>query len=141
LVKSASRFRATVEKITDAMYGVVNEDGARRERQVAGIEVSGKSGTRNNWLRNPRAMGKQKKFEDNAWFVATRRSQPEIAVAVLVQESGKHGGEAAGRSQRRHQSLLRQEEQEDTGSVHRGNQDDATGKARLRRRRLLHERP
>src|SRR5258708_36681775 len=42
-------------------------------------------------------MGKQKKFEDNGWFVGyAPRRNPEIVVAVLVQESGKHGGEAAG---------------------------------------------
>jgi hypothetical protein len=42
-------------------------------------------------------MGKQKKFEDNAWFVGyAPKRNPEIVVAVLVQESGQHGGEAAG---------------------------------------------
>jgi len=42
-------------------------------------------------------FGKQKKFEDNAWFVGyAPRRNPEIVVAVLVQESGKHGGEEAG---------------------------------------------
>src|SRR5207245_179331 len=40
---------------------------------------------------------KQKKFEDNAWFVGyAPKRNPEICVAVLVQESGQHGGEAAG---------------------------------------------
>src|SRR5207253_4152148 len=42
-------------------------------------------------------FGKQKKFEDNAWFVGyAPRRNPEIVVAVFAQESGKHGGEAAG---------------------------------------------
>jgi penicillin-binding protein 2 len=36
-------------------------------------------------------------LEDNAWFVGyAPRRNPEIVVSVLVQESGKHGGEAAG---------------------------------------------
>ena len=89
----------TVEKITDAMYGVVNEDGGTaRNVRLPGIEVSGKSGTAQviGYATRER-MGKQKKFEDNAWFVGyAPRRNPEIAVAVLVQESGKHGGEAAG---------------------------------------------
>ena len=42
-------------------------------------------------------VGKQKRFLDNAWFVGyAPRRNPEIVVSVLVQESGKHGGEAAG---------------------------------------------
>jgi penicillin-binding protein 2 len=89
----------TVQKITDAMYGVVNEDGGTaRNVRLPGIEVSGKSGTAQviGYATRER-MGKQKKFEDNAWFVGyAPRRNPEIAVAVLVQESGKHGGEAAG---------------------------------------------
>ena len=42
-------------------------------------------------------VGKQKRFVDNAWFVGyAPRRNPEIVVSVLVQESGKHGGEVAG---------------------------------------------
>jgi penicillin-binding protein 2 len=89
----------TVEKITDAMYGVVNEDGGTaRNVRLPGIEVSGKSGTAQviGYATRER-MGKQKKFEDNAWFVGyAPRRNPEIVVSVLVQESGKHGGETAG---------------------------------------------
>jgi penicillin-binding protein 2 len=89
----------TVEKITDAMYGVINESGGTGgQLRLAGIEFSGKSGTAQviGYATRER-MGKQKKFEDNAWFVGyAPRRNPEIVVAVLVQESGKHGGEAAG---------------------------------------------
>jgi penicillin-binding protein 2 len=89
----------TVEKITDAMYGVVNEEGGTaRNVRLPGIEVSGKSGTAQviGYATRER-MGKQKKFEDNAWFVGyAPRRNPEIVVSVLVQESGKHGGETAG---------------------------------------------
>jgi penicillin-binding protein 2 len=90
---------STVEKITDAMYGVVNEEGGTaRNVRLPGIEVSGKSGTAQVIGYTTREkFGKQKKFEDNAWFVGyAPRRNPEIVVAVLVQESGKHGGEAAG---------------------------------------------
>jgi penicillin-binding protein 2 len=89
----------TVEKITDAMYGVVNESGGTGgQLRLAGIEFSGKSGTAQVIGYNTRdRVGKQKKFEDNAWFVGyAPRRNPEIVVSVLVQESGKHGGEAAG---------------------------------------------
>lgn len=89
----------TVEKITDGMYGVVNEEGGTaRNVRLPGIEVSGKSGTAQviGYATRDR-FGKQKKFEDNAWFVGyAPRRNPEIVVAVLVQESGKHGGETAG---------------------------------------------
>src|SRR5437667_11049226 len=87
---------ATVEKITDAMYGVVNEErGTARNVRLPGIEVSGKSGTAQviGYATRER-VGKQKKFDDNAWVVGyAQRRNPEIVVAVLVQESGKHGGE------------------------------------------------
>jgi penicillin-binding protein 2 len=88
----------TVQKITDAMYGVVNEGGTGGSLKLAGIELSGKSGTAQviGYATRER-VGKQKRFEDNAWFVGyAPRRNPEISVAVLVQESGKHGGEAAG---------------------------------------------
>ena len=88
----------TVQKITDAMYGVVNEGGTGAALKLTGIEFSGKSGTAQVIGYSTRErFGKQKKFEDNAWFVGyAPRRDPEIVVSVLVQESGKHGGEAAG---------------------------------------------
>jgi penicillin-binding protein 2 len=90
----------TVEKITDGMYGVVNETGGTGGRlRLTGVEFSGKSGTAQVIGYNTRdRMGKQKKFEDNGWFVGyAPRRDPEICVAVLVQEGGGlHGGETAG---------------------------------------------
>ncbi|HTC41371.1 MAG TPA: penicillin-binding transpeptidase domain-containing protein, partial [Candidatus Acidoferrales bacterium] len=88
----------TVEKITDAMYAVVNEGGTGGSLKLAGIELSGKSGTAQviGYATRER-LGKQKKFEDNAWFVGyAPRRNPEIVVSVLVQESGQHGGTASG---------------------------------------------
>ena len=90
---------STVGKVTDAMYGVVNESGGTgTQLKLAGVELSGKSGTAQVIGYNTRnRLGKQKKFEDNAWFVGyAPKRNPEIVVAVLVQESGQHGGEAAG---------------------------------------------
>jgi penicillin-binding protein 2 len=89
----------TIESVTDAMYGVINEPGGTGDKlRLAGVELSGKSGTAQVIGYDTRAkFGKQKKFEDNAWFVGyAPRRNPEIVVAVLVQESGQHGGEAAG---------------------------------------------
>jgi len=88
-----------VEEVTDAMYGVVNEPGGTGTHlKLAGIELSGKSGTAQVIGYDKMALiHKEKKFEDNAWFVGyAPRRNPEIVVSVLVQESGKHGGEAAG---------------------------------------------
>jgi penicillin-binding protein 2 len=89
----------TVEEVTRGMYGVVNEEhGTATFIKLPGIEFSGKSGTAQviGYATRER-FGKQKRFEDNAWFVGyAPRRNPEIVVSVLVQESGKHGGEAAG---------------------------------------------
>ena len=89
---------STVEKVTDAMYGVVNEQhGTAVALKLTGVDFSGKSGTAqiiNYDLRT--RLGKSKQFKDNSWFVgyAPRRT-PEIVVSVLVQAGG-HGSEAAG---------------------------------------------
>jgi penicillin-binding protein 2 len=89
----------TIEEVTEAMYGVINEPGGTGGHlKLAGIELSGKSGTAQVIGYDKLAViRKEKKFEDNAWFVGyAPRRNPEIVVSVLVQESGKHGGEAAG---------------------------------------------
>ena len=89
---------STVEKITEDMYGVINRGGTGAALKLQDIEFSGKSGTAQVIGYNTRdRVGKQKRFVDNAWFVGyAPRRNPEIVVSVLVQESGKHGGEAAG---------------------------------------------
>ncbi len=89
----------TVEKITEAMYGVVNEPhGTGGQLKLAGVEFSGKSGTAQVIGYNKMALVKKgSQFADNAWFVGyAPKRNPEICVAALVQESGQHGGEAAG---------------------------------------------
>jgi penicillin-binding protein 2 len=89
----------TIEKITDAMYGVVNEPGGTGGHlKLTGIELSGKSGTAQVIGYNKMALvRKGTQYADNAWFVGyAPKRNPEIVVAVLVQESGQHGGEAAG---------------------------------------------
>ncbi|HXJ11027.1 MAG TPA: penicillin-binding transpeptidase domain-containing protein, partial [Candidatus Limnocylindrales bacterium] len=85
---------------TEAMYGVVNEPGGTGTAlKIKDVELSGKSGTAQVIGYNTRAkFGKQKRFDDNGWFVGyAPRRNPEIVVAVLVQEGGGlHGGETAG---------------------------------------------
>jgi len=89
---------STVEKITNDMYGVINAGGTGAGLKLQGIEFSGKSGTAQVIGYGTRdRVGKQKKFLDNGWFVGyAPRRNPEIVVAVLVQESNLHGGSSAG---------------------------------------------
>lgn len=87
----------TVEKVTQGMFGVVNEGGTAAGARLQNIEFCGKSGSAQVIgydVRN--RMGKQREFKDNAWFVGyAPRRNPEIVVAVLVQ-GGEHGGAVAG---------------------------------------------
>ena len=89
----------TIESVTDGMYGVINEPGGTGgQLRLTGIDFSGKSGTAQVIGYDKMSLvRKGTKFADNAWFVGyAPRRDPEICVAVLVQESGQHGGEAAG---------------------------------------------
>ena len=87
----------TVEKVTQGMWGVVNEGGTAAGARLQNVEFCGKSGSAQvigYEVRN--RLGKQKEFKDNAWFVGyAPRRNPEIVVAVLVQ-AGEHGGAVAG---------------------------------------------
>jgi len=88
----------TVEKVTQGMYGVINEGGTGGGVKLEGIEFCGKSGTAQVIGYDARAkFGKgEKKFKDNAWFVGyAPRRNPEIVVSVLVEEGG-HGGVTSG---------------------------------------------
>lgn len=88
----------TVEKVTQGMYGVVNEGGTAAGAKLQGVEFCGKSGSAQVIGYNARdryAKG-QRRFKDNAWFVGyAPRRNPEIVVSVLVEE-GEHGGAVAG---------------------------------------------
>jgi len=87
---------STVEAITSAMYGVVNEGGTAAASSLPGIEFSGKTGTAQTIsAKGLERAGKKSEFKDNAWFVGfAPRRNPEIVVAVLV-EGGEHGSSAA----------------------------------------------
>jgi penicillin-binding protein 2 len=89
----------TTEKVTQAMFGVVNEAGGTAHgAHLEGIEFCGKTGSSqlisNEGIKRAGGhLGKQ--LADNAWFVGfAPRRNPEIVVAVLV-EHGLHGSSAA----------------------------------------------
>ena len=86
----------TTEKVTRAMFGVVNEGGTAAGVRLQGIELSGKTGSAQVISsQGLRRAGRQHQLRDNAWFVGyAPRRDPEIVVAVLVKE-GEHGASAA----------------------------------------------
>jgi penicillin-binding protein 2 len=84
---------STVDIVTTAMWGVVNEDGTGFRAKIEGFDVAGKTGT-------AQVVGKQanlkgQAYKDNAWFVGfAPYRNPEIVVAAFV-ENGGWGAEAA----------------------------------------------
>jgi penicillin-binding protein 2 len=87
----------TVERVTQGMYGVVNEGGTAGALKLQGVEFCGKTGTAQvigGEAKERYGKGK-KEFKNNAWFVGyAPRRNPEIVVSVLVEEGG-HGNLAA----------------------------------------------
>ena len=92
--------QSTLLQIRQALSDVVNTSrGTGSNARLATIEVAGKTGTaqaskaggerskQHGWLREKR---------DHAWFVAFAPvTAPEIAIAVLAEHAGEHGGTAA----------------------------------------------
>ena len=81
---------STTDFITQAMWGVVNEDGTAAASKLPGIEFCGKTGTAQVIGAERKGLaGKGTQTKNNAWFegFAPRRN-PEIVVAVLVQAGG-----------------------------------------------------
>jgi cell division protein FtsI/penicillin-binding protein 2 len=75
----------TLTYIRGAMMSVVHgEDGTGRASRIKDIKSAGKTGT----SQNPHG-------EDHAWFIGyAPASEPEIAIAIVVENSG-HGGAVA----------------------------------------------
>ncbi|MBV9608323.1 MAG: penicillin-binding protein 2, partial [Acidobacteria bacterium] len=85
------------EVITDAMANVVNPIGTAPSAHLADIDFAGKTGSSQTISNSGKAKlsGNKAKFKDNGWFVGvTPRRNPEIVVAVLLEE-GEHGYLAA----------------------------------------------
>ena len=84
------------ETITDAMADVTQPGGTAAASHLEGIDFAGKTGsaqTMSNEL--ARRMGLAHTIGDTGWFIGiTPRRNPEIAVAVMVEE-GEHGTVAA----------------------------------------------
>jgi penicillin-binding protein 2 len=89
---------ATLALVQKGLFGVVNEDGGTgRASRLPYVEVAGKTGTSQVVsLEKEKLRGKtQARYENHAWFVAyAPASNPQVALAVLV-EHGGHGGSAA----------------------------------------------
>ena len=83
-----------VKKIVSGMYGVVNEGGTGVRAKLPGIDVCGKTGSAQ--VASYAYEAAHKGLKDNAWFVEYAPcSNPEIAIAVLWENSGLHGQFAA----------------------------------------------
>ncbi|RMH73245.1 MAG: penicillin-binding protein 2 [Gemmatimonadetes bacterium] len=82
---------STLRIIQNAMRDVVNSDrGTARRARIKGIEVCGKTGT----SQNPHG-------EDHAWFIAyAPYENPEIALAIVVENGGSGGRVAAPLAQK-----------------------------------------
>jgi penicillin-binding protein 2 len=89
----------TVEKVTQGMYGVINEGGGTGYAlRLQNVEFSGKSGTAQlmSYQAGTKVGGRAGKLT-NGWFVGyAPRRNPDIVVAAVVQGSTEHGGTTAG---------------------------------------------
>ncbi|MGB6875680.1 MAG: penicillin-binding protein 2 [Candidatus Acidiferrales bacterium] len=96
----------TVEQVTDGMYGVVNEGGTGifaydvlKQAKLQDVQFCGKTGTAQTisakgLLRV--AASERHHFGYNTWFVGfAPKRNPEIAIAVLVQDTHLEAGGAA----------------------------------------------
>ncbi|MFN8543816.1 MAG: penicillin-binding protein 2 [Candidatus Binatia bacterium] len=87
----------TLQRVRAAMRDVVEgERGTGRRARVAGIEVAGKTGTAQAIGTSDEGHRDARTKKDHAWFIAFAPvDDPRIAVAVLAEHSGEHGGTAA----------------------------------------------
>jgi penicillin-binding protein 2 len=88
---------ATIQTIHDGMWMVVNAAGTARVAQLAGRDISGKTGTAQVISNTGRAAAgmNRKDLRDNGWFVFfAPRDNPKIA-GVVFAEHAEHGTNAA----------------------------------------------
>jgi penicillin-binding protein 2 len=88
----------TVAMVTDALWGVVNDNGTAGSARLENFDIGGKTGTAQLvGFDTLKRLGRSAtgRLVDNAWFVGLApRRNPEIVVAVLL-EHGEHGASAA----------------------------------------------
>lgn len=81
----------TADELTDMMEAVVTS-GTGTRAQLDGVRVAGKTGTAEQ---GKDAQGRQR--PPNAWFTAfAPADDPQVAVAVIVEDGGTLGDEASG---------------------------------------------
>jgi penicillin-binding protein 2 len=87
--------RPTVDAVSYAAWGVVNEGGTGAVAALPGIDIGGKTGTA-QVIAKEKARGKE--LQDQSWFISFAPLQtvqkPELAV-VVVTEHGGQGGKAS----------------------------------------------
>ncbi|WP_069385514.1 peptidoglycan D,D-transpeptidase FtsI family protein [Cellulosimicrobium cellulans] len=77
---------STAEQLTQMMVGVV-QNGSGTAAQMSGVQVAGKTGTAEN------VVG----AAPHAWFTSfAPADNPQVAVAVIVENGGSKGSEATG---------------------------------------------
>ncbi|RMI14450.1 peptidoglycan D,D-transpeptidase FtsI family protein [Cellulomonas triticagri] len=77
----------TAQQLTDMMLGVV-QSGSGTSAQISGVQVAGKTGT---------AQTGRDGEAPHAWFTGfAPADDPQVAVAVIVQNGGDAGSEATG---------------------------------------------
>ncbi|MCB7135746.1 peptidoglycan D,D-transpeptidase FtsI family protein [Cellulosimicrobium marinum] len=77
---------STAAQLTEMMIGVVN-NGSGTAAQIPGVQVAGKTGTAEN---DPEKA-------PHAWFTSfAPADDPQVAVAVIVENGGSSGSEATG---------------------------------------------
>jgi len=87
----------TVEQVTQALYGVVNEGGTGGALKLQNIEFCGKTGTAQLMSLEKNSSLGLGKGKNSGWFVGfAPRRNPEIVVAALVQNTKLFGAETAG---------------------------------------------
>lgn len=94
----------TFEVLREALSGVVADvNGTGRAAYSRSVSIAGKTGTAQVIAMKPGVSYEDlpKKFKDHAWFLAFAPVEdPQIAVAVLVENGGKGGAEAAPRARK-----------------------------------------
>jgi penicillin-binding protein 2 len=80
----------TVDALSRAMWGVVNEGGTGAAAYEPGLDIAGKTGTAQVVSVELQQSAKKHEYRNNAWFVGYSPSaKPEIVVAALVMQ-GDH---------------------------------------------------
>jgi penicillin-binding protein 2 len=87
----------TVEKLTSYMEEVVNPGGTANAAYVPGADVAGKTGTAQTISEQGLAKAANRnEHKYTTWFVGfAPRKNPEIVIAILVQDTWEHSSEAA----------------------------------------------